>query len=85
MSKAFSKNFTLNTTFYHLKHSVDLSVQKCVNSIDENSDRSEEILDTLSVLNSLKSKIEDLEKEFKKPKLNVVVNTDEEESNEEVS
>ena len=79
MAKPFSKSFNLNTTFYHLKHSVELSIQKCVGAIDENADRKEEILDTLSVLNVLKSRIEDLEREFKKPKLKVV----EEQSNEE--
>ena len=56
-----------------------MSIQKCLGAIDENADRKEEILDTLSVLNVLKSRIEDLEREFKKPKLKVV----EEQSNEE--
>ena len=65
MAKAFSKQFTLNTTFYHVKNSVDISIKKCVACIGKDNEKTDEVVDTIKVLNDLRAAIEAFEVDYK--------------------
>ena len=63
MSRTFSTGYILSTTAYHMKRSIDISIANALKASKESPDRSEEILQTLNVLQDMKTMVENYEKE----------------------
>ena len=61
-NRGFSKSHIIKTTLYHTKRSVDISIEKCLSKINEHPEKSQDILDTLQLLNSLKGVVVEFEK-----------------------
>ena len=63
MKKPFSKKFVMKTTFHHMIRSVEISISKTIerfNEFEEEESReiSKEVMETLSLLNKMKSELE---------------------------
>ena len=60
----FSKSFVMRTTFKHMNKSVDISVSKSFDRLkdfDNDSETGKEIIETLSVLHTVKKMLEEFE------------------------
>jgi len=64
--KPFSKSFVMRTTFRHMRRSCDISIRKSFErfkDFDKNSQMGQEIMETLSVLHSVRKMLDDFQKE----------------------
>jgi len=61
--KMFSMGYILSTTTYHMKRSIDISIANSLKASKESPERSEEILQTLNILQDMKTMVEAYEKE----------------------
>lgn len=67
--KPFSKAFVMNTTFRHMQRSIDISIRKSFERLQEfenNSVMGLEIMETLSVLHTTRKMLDDFQ-EHNKP------------------
>lgn len=65
MDKPFSKAFVMRTTFRHMRRSVDISIGKSFErfkDFDQNSTVGKEIIETLSVLHTVRKMLDDFQK-----------------------
>ena len=63
--KPFSKSFVMKTTFRHMRRSVDISIRKSFErfkDFDENTEKGKEIMETLSVLHTVRKMLDDFQK-----------------------
>jgi len=66
MDKPFSKSFVMRTTFRHMRRSVDISIRKSFErfqDFDQNSKVGQEIMETLSILHTVRKMIDDFQAE----------------------
>jgi len=66
MEKPFSKSFVMRTTFRHMRRSVDISIRKSFErfqDFENNSDTGKEIMETLSVLHTVRKMMDDFQEE----------------------
>jgi hypothetical protein len=66
--KPFSKSFVMRTTLRHMRRSVDISIRKSFErfqDFDENSAAGREIMETLSVLHTVRKMLDDFQVENK--------------------
>jgi hypothetical protein len=64
MEKPFSKSFVMRTTFRHMRRSVDISIRKSFErfqDFDQNSQVGQEIMETLSVLHTVRKMLDDFQ------------------------
>ena len=64
----FSKSFVMKTTFRHMRRSVDISIRKSFErfqDFDKNSDVGKEIMETLSVLHTVRKVLDDFQENNK--------------------
>lgn len=62
--KPFSRGYVLRTTARRMADSVNISIQKTLGRVAEfegNSDKSREVLETLSILHQMKKIVEDFQ------------------------
>jgi hypothetical protein len=62
--KPFSKSFVMRTTFRHMRRSVDISIRKSFErfkDFDEDSKMGKEIMETLSVLHTVRKMLDDFQ------------------------
>ena len=65
MDKPFSKSFVMRTTFRHMRRSVDISIRKSFErfqDFDKDSKTGSEIMETLSVLHTVRKMLDDFQK-----------------------
>jgi len=65
MDKPFSKAFVMRTTFRHMRRSVDISIGKSFErfqDFDQDSKTGKEIMETLSVLHTVRKMLDDFQK-----------------------
>lgn len=63
-NKPFSKSYVLRTTAKHMRQSIDISIRKTFDRIqefDSNKDKSVEIFETLSVLHQMRKALDDFQ------------------------
>lgn len=63
-NKPFSKSFVMRTTFRHMRRSVDISIRKSFErfkDFDENAPEGKEIMETLSVLHTVRKMFDDFQ------------------------
>lgn len=66
MDKPFSKSFVMRTTFRHMRRSVDISIRKSFErfkDFDNDSRAGKEIMETLSVLHTVRKMLDDFQLE----------------------
>jgi len=66
MEKPFSKSFVMRTTFRHMRRSVDISIRKSFErfqDFENDSDTGKEIMETLSVLHTVRKIMDDFQEE----------------------
>jgi hypothetical protein len=66
MEKPFSKSFVMRTTFRHMRRSVDISIRKSFErfqDFDNDSKTGQEIMETLSVLHTVRKMMDDFQEE----------------------
>jgi len=66
MDKPFSKSFVMRTTFRHMRRSVDISIRKSFErfqDFENDSDTGKEIMETLSVLHTVRKIMDDFQEE----------------------
>ncbi len=66
MDKPFSKSFVMRTTFRHMRRSVDISIRKSFErfkDFDNDSRAGKEIMETLSVLHTVRKMLDDFQVE----------------------
>jgi len=66
MDKPFSKSFVMRTTMRHMRRSVDISIRKSFErfqDFDNDSETGKEIMETLSVLHTIRKMIDDFQEE----------------------
>ena len=66
MEKPFSKSFVMRTTMRHMRRSVDISIRKSFErfqDFDNDSETGKEIMETLSVLHTIRKMIDDFQEE----------------------
>lgn len=66
MDKPFSKSFVMRTTFRHMRRSVDISIRKSFErfkDFDNDSKSGQEIMETLSVLHTVRKMLDDFQLE----------------------
>ena len=66
--KPFSKTFVMRTTFRHMRRSVDISIRKSFErfqDFDKNSEAGKEIMETLSVLHTVRKVLDDFQENNK--------------------
>jgi hypothetical protein len=66
MDKPFSKSFVMRTTFRHMRRSVDISIRKSFErfqDFDQNSKVGQEIMETLSILHTVRKMLDDFQAE----------------------
>jgi len=66
MDKPFSKSFVMRTTFRHMRRSVDISIRKSFErfkDFDNDSKVGQEIMETLSVLHTVRKMLDDFQLE----------------------
>jgi hypothetical protein len=64
----FSKSFVMKTTFRHMRRSVDISIRKSFErfqDFDKNSEVGREIMETLSVLHTVRKVLDDFQENNK--------------------
>ncbi len=64
----FSKSFVMKTTFRHMRRSVDISIRKSFErfqDFDKDSDIGREIMETLSVLHTVRKVLDDFQENNK--------------------
>jgi len=64
----FSKSFVMKTTFRHMRRSVDISIRKSFErfqDFDKNSDVGKDIMETLSVLHTVRKVLDDFQENNK--------------------
>ena len=64
----FSKSFVMKTTFRHMRRSIDISIRKSFErfqDFDKNSDMGREIMETLSVLHTVRKVLDDFQENNK--------------------
>jgi hypothetical protein len=64
----FSKSFVMKTTFRHMRRSVDISIRKSFErfqDFDKNSEVGKEIMETLSVLHTVRKVLDDFQENNK--------------------
>jgi hypothetical protein len=64
----FSKSFVMKTTFRHMRRSVDISIRKSFErfqDFDKDSDTGREIMETLSVLHTVRKVLDDFQENNK--------------------
>lgn len=64
----FSKSFVMKTTFRHMRRSVDISIRKSFErfqDFDKDSDAGKEIMETLSVLHTVRKVLDDFQENNK--------------------
>jgi len=64
----FSKAFAMKTTFRHMRRSVDISIRKSFErfqDFDKNSEAGKEIMETLSVLHTVRKVLDDFQENNK--------------------
>jgi hypothetical protein len=64
----FSKSFVMKTTFRHMRRSVDISIRKSFErfqDFDKNSEAGKEIMETLSVLHTVRKVLDDFQENNK--------------------
>ena len=64
----FSKAFVMKTTFRHMRRSVDISIRKSFErfqDFDKNSEAGKEIMETLSVLHTVRKVLDDFQENNK--------------------
>ena len=64
----FSKSFVMKTTFRHMRRSVDISTRKSFErfqDFDKNSEVGREIMETLSVLHTVRKVLDDFQENNK--------------------
>jgi hypothetical protein len=64
MDKPFSKAFVMRTTLRHMRRSVDISIGKSFErfkDFDQDSETGREIMETLSVLHTLRKMLDDFQ------------------------
>ncbi len=64
----FSKSFVMKTTFRHMRRSVDISIRKSFErfqDFDKDSDIGKEIMETLSVLHTVRKVLDDFQENNK--------------------
>lgn len=67
-SKKFSKGYVLRTTAKHMRKAVDISIRKTFDRIKEyegDSDKSREIMETLSDLHQMRKTLDDFQSQNK--------------------
>jgi len=67
-SPPFSKAFVMKTTFRHMRRSVDISIRKSFErfqDFDKNSEAGKEIMETLSVLHTVRKVLDDFQENNK--------------------
>jgi hypothetical protein len=60
----YSKSFVLKTTLFHMRKSIDISITKSFDRLkdfDSDSDVGKEIIETLSVLHTMKKLVNEFE------------------------
>jgi hypothetical protein len=60
----YSKSFVLKTTLFHMRKSIDISITKSFDRLkdfDSDSDIGKEIIETLSILHTMKKLIDGFE------------------------
>jgi len=68
MDKPFSKAFVMRTTFRHMRRSVDISIRKSFErfkDFDNDSSTGRDIMETLSVLHSVRKLLDDFQENNK--------------------
>jgi len=64
----FSKSFVMKTTFRHMRRSVDISIRKSFErfqDFDKDSDVGKDIMETLSVLHTVRKVLDDFQENNK--------------------
>ena len=64
----FSKSFVMKTTFRHMRRSVDISIRKSFErfqDFDKESEAGREIMETLSVLHTVRKVLDDFQENNK--------------------
>ncbi len=64
----FSKSFVMKTTLRHMRRSVDISIRKSFErfqDFDKNSETGREIMETLSVLHTIRKMLDDFQEHNK--------------------
>ena len=64
----FSKSFVMKTTFRHMRRSVDISIRKSFErfqDFDKDTDAGREIMETLSVLHTVRKILDDFQENNK--------------------
>lgn len=64
----FSKSFVMKTTFRHMRRSVDISIRKSFErfqDFDKDSEVGKEIMETLSVLHTVRKVLDDFQENNK--------------------
>jgi hypothetical protein len=64
----FSKSFVMKTTFRHMRRSVDISIRKSFErfqDFDKDSDIGRDIMETLSVLHTVRKVLDDFQENNK--------------------
>ncbi len=64
----FSKSFVMKTTFRHMRRSVDISIRKSFErfqDFDKDSEVGREIMETLSVLHTVRKVLDDFQENNK--------------------
>lgn len=64
----FSKSFVMKTTFRHMRRSVDISIRKSFErfqDFDKNSETGKEIMETLSLLHTVRKVLDDFQEHNK--------------------
>jgi hypothetical protein len=64
----FSKSFVMKTTFRHMRRSVDISIRKSFErfqDFDKDSDVGRDIMETLSVLHTVRKVLDDFQENNK--------------------
>jgi hypothetical protein len=64
----FSKSFVMKTTFRHMRRSVDISIRKSFErfqDFDKDTDAGREIMETLSVLHTVRKLLDDFQENNK--------------------
>jgi len=64
----FSKAFVMKTTFRHMRRSVDISIRKSFErfqDFDKDSEAGKEIMETLSVLHTVRKVLDDFQENNK--------------------
>lgn len=66
-NKPFSKGYVLRTTAKHMRKSIDISIRKTFERVAEfegNSEKSQEIMETLSHLHQLRKVLDDYQAQY---------------------